>query len=144
MTTADMTTIDVLKAVADETRLRMLSLLVESEDLCGCEIEAVLRINQSNASRHLTRLRSAGLVDASKRGHWVHYAFRRSSPRAELIGEIVETARGELERFHWDLARLKDYRDSPFSCETIWDWVELRDAPSAELPYGPSSRGSLV
>ncbi|NBC29860.1 MAG: metalloregulator ArsR/SmtB family transcription factor [Spirochaetes bacterium] len=139
-----MTTIDVLKAAADETRMRMLNLLVESEDLCGCEIEAVLGANQSNASRHLTRLRSAGLVDASKRGQWVHYAFRRSSPHAELIRRIVHTARGELERFHSDLARLKDYRDSPFTCETIWHWVELRDAPSAEPSQPSASPGPVV
>jgi ArsR family transcriptional regulator len=120
-------TIDVLKAVADETRLRMLSLLDESEDLCGCEIEAVLGINQSNASRHLTRLRSAGVIHASKRGQWVHYALHPPEPHAELVRRVIEVARSEDERFTRDLHRMQDYRESPYSCQDIWKWVELHD-----------------
>ncbi len=123
------TPIDVLKALADETRLRMLSLLSESENWCGCEIEAVLRINQSNASRHLTRLRSAGVIHATKNGQWVHYALHPPKPYAELIRQVIETARSEDERFTRDLQRMQDYRDSPYTCQDIRKWVDLQDGP---------------
>ncbi|MFP4484451.1 MAG: ArsR/SmtB family transcription factor [Spirochaetaceae bacterium] len=128
-----MTTIDVLKAVADETRLRMLSLLVEAEELCGCEIEAVLRVQQSNASRHLARLRAAGVISATKHGQWVHYAFRPSSTHAEVVSRVVEAVRTESDRFTRDLARLRDYRASGFTCETIRQWEEARARRPAHL-----------
>lgn len=50
--------VDIFKALSEDSRLRILSLLLEDE-LCVCEIEACLRMTQSNASRHLTALRSA-------------------------------------------------------------------------------------
>ncbi len=53
----------ILKALADETRLRMLHLLKDRE-LCVCEIEEVLGIQQSNASRHLE---NSGMPDWSVR-----------------------------------------------------------------------------
>lgn len=42
------------KALADENRIRILNLL-RSDELCCCDIESVLGIKQSNASRHLSR-----------------------------------------------------------------------------------------
>jgi len=64
----------VLKALADDTRLRILNLLVRGE-LCVCDIMRVLDIAQTNASRHLARLRVAGLVTARREGVWMHYSL---------------------------------------------------------------------
>ena len=58
-----MSTLDVIKALADETRLRIVGVLEQTDSLCACEIESLLGINQSNASRHLGRLRAAGVVN---------------------------------------------------------------------------------
>jgi ArsR family transcriptional regulator, arsenate/arsenite/antimonite-responsive transcriptional repressor len=119
-----MSTIDVLKALADETRLRIVSLLVEADDLCACEIEAILRINQSNASRHLTRLRVTQVLSASKRGQWVHYSITEgSSVRSHLAREIVQAGRQDPGVLDLDLNRLADYRRSGFSCTTIKQWI---------------------
>ena len=119
-----MSTIDVLKALADETRLRIVSLLVDADDLCACEIEAILRINQSNASRHLTRLRMAEVLSASRRGQWVHYSITEgSSVRSRLAREIVQAGRQDLCVLDSDLKRLADYRGSGFSCATIKQWM---------------------
>ena len=49
--------VEIFKAFGDETRIRILNLLRNSE-MCVCEIEAILGINQSNASRHLNKLKS--------------------------------------------------------------------------------------
>ena len=117
-----MSTIEGLKALADETRLRIVNVLEEADELCACEIEAVLDLNQSNASRHLAKLRSAGIVDAAKEGHWVHYALARSARLAGIAVELLESLRGERERFRGDLARLHDYRTRGFTCETIGEW----------------------
>lgn len=64
--------IDILKALADETRLRILSQILKSE-MCVCEIEACLELTQSNASRHLTVLKKAGILDSYKSAQWTYY-----------------------------------------------------------------------
>jgi len=63
---------DTLKALADPNRLRILNLL-EDRTLCVCDLEEVLGLNQSNLSRHLTKLKSAGLVTSKKTGLFMYY-----------------------------------------------------------------------
>ena len=65
----------ILKALADENRIRILNLLRNGE-LCVCDIEAVLGIKQSNASRHLNRLKIAGIIDSEKKSQWVYYRLK--------------------------------------------------------------------
>lgn len=64
--------IEVLKALADETRLRILSQLLKSE-MCVCEIEHCLKLTQSNASRHLTVLKKAGVLSSYKKAQWTYF-----------------------------------------------------------------------
>jgi len=65
---------EIYKALSDESRLRILNLLLQRE-LCVCEIEAVLSMSQTNVSRHLNKLKSAGIVGYSKKAQWVYYAL---------------------------------------------------------------------
>ena len=62
----------IFKALADENRIRILNILRNGE-LCGCDIEAVLGIKQSNVSRHLNRLKVAGIIYSDKKAQWVYY-----------------------------------------------------------------------
>ena len=64
--------VEIFKALAEESRLRILALLLHDE-LCVCEIEESLRLTQSNASRHLTALKSCGIVESSKKAQWAYY-----------------------------------------------------------------------
>jgi len=66
----------LFKALADETRLKMLVLLTASEELCVCDFEALLEISQSASSRHLRRLYQEGLVDHRREAMWVYYRLR--------------------------------------------------------------------
>lgn len=65
----------ILKALADENRIRILNLLRNNE-LCVCDIENVLGIKQSNASRHLNRLKIAGIIVSEKKSQWVYYRLK--------------------------------------------------------------------
>lgn len=67
-----------LKAVADPTRLRMISMLAHLPDLeaCVCDIPEVLGVSQPTVSHHFKVLAEAGLVDRRKEGTWVHYRLR--------------------------------------------------------------------
>lgn len=65
-------TAQTFKALADETRLRILALLLEGE-LCVCDLMAILDLPQSTVSRHLAYLRNAGLVEDRRQGVWMFY-----------------------------------------------------------------------
>jgi len=117
--------VEELKALADETRLRILCLLWEAEDLCSCEIEKILDLKQSNASRHLYRLRNAGLLDSYKRAQWTHYriAMKHYDPQS-LAGQVIRTALDEAgSPYTSDIARFRDYRKRGFTCTTIHKWI---------------------
>lgn len=64
---------DIFKALGDETRLQILSLLIQHGELCVCDIENVIGATQSKTSRHLRYLLHAGLVQDRRVGVWVHY-----------------------------------------------------------------------
>jgi len=60
------------KALADETRLRILKLL-EVREMCVCEVMVALDLTQPTASHHLGLLENAGFVKGRKEGKWVFY-----------------------------------------------------------------------
>lgn len=64
--------VDLFKALAEESRLRILALLLDGE-LCVCEIESALGMTQSNASRHLTALKKCGILESRKNAQWAYY-----------------------------------------------------------------------
>ena len=68
--------VKVFKALSDETRMRMLHLLMDGE-LCVCEIMQALGISQTRASRNLGILRDAGLLKDRRDGQWVHYSLNQ-------------------------------------------------------------------
>lgn len=65
----------IFKALSDETRLRILSLMKEGE-ICVCDIAGTLNMTQPNISFHLSMLKEAGLIKDRKNGRWVHYSLR--------------------------------------------------------------------
>lgn len=64
--------VEIFKALSEESRLRILSMLLEDE-LCVCEIEECLKMTQSNASRHLTVLKKCGILENYKNAQWTYY-----------------------------------------------------------------------
>ena len=99
---------EVFKALSDALRLRILSLLMQCDELCGCEVESTLEISQSRASRALTALRRAGLVVGRRDGAWVHYSVDAQAD--PLIRDILRGLRkslGDDPILAADLANLK-------------------------------------
>jgi ArsR family transcriptional regulator len=83
----------LLKALADPTRLRILSLLGRHEgEVCVFEIVESFTLEQPTISHHLRILRDAGLVDCRKKGLWAYYYVRREAlTRAqEMINSLVD------------------------------------------------------
>ncbi|MBF0561833.1 MAG: winged helix-turn-helix transcriptional regulator [Alphaproteobacteria bacterium] len=81
----------VAKAVADPSRVRILKLL-ESGELCVCQITVVLDLAPATVSRHLATLKTAGLIQQRREGKWVYYrlATREFNPYAQsFLGLVV-------------------------------------------------------
>src|SRR5512134_4171651 len=65
---------DVMKAASDPTRVRILKIL-ESGEICVCQIIAVIALGQSTISKHLFLLRAAGLIKDRRDRKWIHYSL---------------------------------------------------------------------
>ncbi len=76
-----------LKALSDETRLRILNLLLERE-CCVCEVMQALDISQTRASRNLGILYDAGFLSLKKDGLWSVYSISRGGIKDYLNGLV--------------------------------------------------------
>ncbi len=80
----------LFKSLADETRLRILALLLAEEKLCVCDLMAALELPQSTVSRHLAQLKNAGWVDDRREGVWVYYSLvAPDSPQRRELQAIL-------------------------------------------------------
>ncbi len=102
--------INILKAISEETRLRILKLLEQGE-LCVCDIVAALDMVQPKVSFHLNVLKEAGFLKDRKQGRWTHYSiddtdfFRRFllvSVLERIPKEALAEDRKRLEAFMQD------------------------------------------
>ncbi|KPV43068.1 ArsR/SmtB family transcription factor [Alicyclobacillus ferrooxydans] len=87
---------DALKALGETTRLKIVALL-NIRECCVCELVPFFGISQPAVSKHMSRLKSAGIVTETRRGQWVFYALNRDRIRQlcvsldnlpDLSGEI--------------------------------------------------------
>lgn len=111
--------VDIFKVLADENRLRILNLL-RKDELCVCEIEAILDTTQSNVSRHLTRLRNDKLVSFEKRAQWIYYSLHPEFIKDHrLLFDYLVHEMDQNEAYQADEKRLAAYRASSLTCETV-------------------------
>jgi ArsR family transcriptional regulator len=97
----------LFKALADETRLRIVGLLLTGE-VCVCDIHESLKIPQSKASRHLAYLRRTGLVETRRSGLWIHYRLgQQSDPVFAAVFDAVRHGLSHLETVQKDAERLR-------------------------------------
>ena len=82
--------VQILKALADETRFRIIDLLL-THDLCVGALAGRLNISKAAVSQHLQILRKAGLVRGEKRGYWTHYSVNRKVIHA-IAEELIQRA----------------------------------------------------
>jgi ArsR family transcriptional regulator len=84
--------VNIFKALADPTRLRIV-LLLRRRELCVCELMFVLRMEQSRVSHHMRVLRDAGIAEDVREGRWITYRLAEATlPLLEglLAGELRE------------------------------------------------------
>lgn len=98
--------LDVLKALSDETRLRILNLLYERE-LCVCDVMKILQISQAKASRHLIYLKNAGLVKDRKYAQWAYYSVHKKEG-LKFIDTLVYDNLRHMDPYAGDLINLME------------------------------------
>lgn len=97
--------VKVLKALSDETRLRML-MLIEEQELCVCEVMQILDMHQSRVSRHLNILRDAGLAKTRRQGTWMFYSSAAQTAHHSHVAGALRDWMKDNETVKHDLARL--------------------------------------
>jgi len=113
----DITTI--LKLLSDEVRLRIINILNEGP-LCVGEIQTILNIKQSNASRHLDKLKNSELVIYKKEAQWIYYKINRSYlDQYPFINSLLKENIIKDITFSNDLLRLKKYKESGLTCQDL-------------------------
>jgi len=100
--------IKTTKALSDETRLRILRVLLERE-CCVCEIMQALDISQSRASRNLGILQDAGFLRARRDGAWIVYSvdWQTANRYATSLAKLLKDSPVSNEVLKKDKERLK-------------------------------------
>ena len=116
---------EVMKALSDESRIRIAALLTKKE-LCVCEIEAILNMSQSNVSRYLLKLKNAGIVDAKRESQWIYYSVNETFKKENdaLIDYLQHIADCEP-LFQVDRKKLDGYMSSGMNCEQLTASVKI-------------------
>ena len=83
-----------LRALADQTRLRMLVLLHQNPELCVCELTHALGTVQPKISRHLAILRKLGILLDRRQGQWIYYRINPGLPdwASRALAAIIDGA----------------------------------------------------
>jgi len=84
----------IFKALSDTTRLRLAVLLAGQGETCVCYLAQALDEPDYKVSRHLSVMRSAGLVQARRQGTWMHY--RLSEPKNGFDRQLKDLLRTSL------------------------------------------------
>ncbi len=77
--------IKVMKALSDPNRVKIIKMLQQRENLCVCEMRAMLKLAQPTVSKHLKVLEEAGLIVSEKEKLWVNY-------RLHSVGDSIYSA----------------------------------------------------
>ena len=105
------------KALSDETRLRILNLLLERE-CCVCEVMQALSISQPRASRNLSALYDAGFLNLRREGPWAWYSIGNEGLKG-YYADLIEAVKKALERNEiasLDRQRLKSVERAGLRC----------------------------
>ncbi|MBY0424376.1 MAG: metalloregulator ArsR/SmtB family transcription factor, partial [Cytophagales bacterium] len=66
----------IFKSFSDESRVRIMYLLFQNQEMCISDLELILDFTQTKTSRHLIYLKNAGLVSYRKFDQWVFYSIK--------------------------------------------------------------------
>jgi len=108
----------LFKALSDRNRFRVVAALLQSKELCACQIHEWLGVTGATASKHMSILVASGLVLSQKDGRWVHYRINREQAN---LRPLMSWIRNQVKA---DIDLLEDLKN--LSSVTACPPVELR------------------
>ena len=108
----------LFKALSDRNRFRVVAALLQSKELCACQVHEWLGVTGATASKHMSILVASGLVLSRKDGRWVHYRINRDQAN---LRPLMSWIRNQVKE---DIDLLEDLKD--LSSVTACPPVELR------------------
>lgn len=102
-------TVQLFRALADETRLRILGLLLHSGELCVCDLTASLQLPQSTVSRHLSYLKNSGWLHDRREGVWIFYTIAPDDNLRQQLCAVLKERLPELSSVAKDIQRLASF-----------------------------------
>jgi ArsR family transcriptional regulator len=97
--------LNIAKALADGSRMRVIAALMAREELCVCQITEMLHLAPATVSRHMTILQNARLVQSRKEGRWVYYRHTAAFP--DLLRQWLTGSLADSEEIRVDQERLQ-------------------------------------
>jgi ArsR family transcriptional regulator, arsenate/arsenite/antimonite-responsive transcriptional repressor len=85
----------IFKACADESRLRILYLILQNGEMCIADLEKILDFTQAKTSRHLIYLKNSGILSYTRYNHWVFYQVKDEVD--EIIKQIFSFLRKDVQ-----------------------------------------------
>ncbi|MCG8636522.1 MAG: metalloregulator ArsR/SmtB family transcription factor [Desulfobacterales bacterium] len=110
-------TLSVIKAISDKNRLRIFCALLVHDELCACQITEFLQVAGATASRHLSQMVNAGVLQNRKQGRWIYFRISSEDPS---LSPLFKWVKGKLEnsrQIQKDLASLEEILRIP--CEDL-------------------------
>ncbi|MBT3667325.1 MAG: winged helix-turn-helix transcriptional regulator [Opitutae bacterium] len=104
---------NTFKALGDRNRLRMVHALFQREELCACQLIELLEVSGATASRHMSILFQAGIVESRKDGRWVHYRLSQETVELNSMFKWLEVEIKNDFSFREDIKKLSQIT----SCE---------------------------
>lgn len=132
--------VDMLKAVAELTRLRILALLSQA-DLSVSDITAILGQSQPRVSRHLKLLQEVCVVDRYQEGAWAYFRLSEDAVRMDIVRFIMKRLAGDDALLDHDSGRLQQVKRrrqeeaaAYFSANAAqWDDLRLLHVPDGAV-----------
>lgn len=85
---------DFFKCLSDPTRLDILKIILERQNVCVCEITEILQLSQPKISRHLALLRNLSILLDERKGQWVYYRLNPDLP--EWVNAVLSVLNDEV------------------------------------------------
>ena len=85
---------DFFKCLSDQTRLDILKIILERQNVCVCEITEILQMSQPKISRHLGLLRNLSILLDERKGQWVYYRLNPDLP--EWVNAVLNVLNDEV------------------------------------------------
>lgn len=85
---------ELFKALGDETRLRIMAILLDGNEYCVCDLMEALGMPQSTVSRHLAYLKNSGWVKSRRQKKWMYY--RLNTENSHLMKDIIVALHASL------------------------------------------------